>query len=134
MNLDFESFRFHDAGNFPVIWVRAEAEPGAAQHWQAEMDALLAYGQPFVFVMESHPPESQAVRKTRALWFKRNKAALLSVCRGVIAVEEDALKRALLMPQAILMGKTFGIGMEIVSSKEDAVKVASRLLANSELA
>jgi hypothetical protein len=128
-----DDFIVHDLHAFPLIWSRRRAiEPGYASQWAREMDALLAKAQPFVIVFEEgQPEESHEDRKTRGLWLKRNKALLGTVCRAVIAIEPDALRRTALKAQSALASRAFSVAMEVVASREDAQARAHQLLALS---
>lgn len=123
-------FSVHDLGAFPEVWARASAlQPGYAMQWAAEMDALLAHGQPFVSIMGSDlPEEDHADRKARALWLKQNKEGLRAHCLAVIGIEPQAAKRMAMQAQAALMGKAFGVRMLMVASEDEARARAQELL------
>lgn len=125
---DPNDFALHDVHGFPLVWARPQdgADPDC---WGREMDALIAQGTPFVALHagDAHD-ENHAERKARALWFKRNKAALARVCRAVIAVQENALKRAALQVQALPMSQAFGIRMAVVASRAEAENLAWDIL------
>ncbi|MFM0299101.1 hypothetical protein PQQ99_03075 [Paraburkholderia sediminicola] len=124
------SFIVHNLESFPVIWSRRSAiEPGYAVQWESEMNALLKRAKPFVIIFEEgQPDESHGDRKTRGLWLKRNKLALSSLCKAVVAIESDTVKRTALKVQSALAARAFGVVMEIVASKEAAQTLACALL------
>jgi hypothetical protein len=128
-----DNFIVHDLHAFPLVWSRRLAiEPGYASQWAREMDALLEQAQPFVIAFEEgQPEESHEDRKTRGLWLKRNKALLGTVCRAVIAIEPDAVRRTALKAQSALASRAFSVAMEVVASREDAQALARKLLAQS---
>lgn len=127
------TFIVHDLHAFPLVWSRSRAiEPGYAPQWAREMDALLEKAQPFVIVFEEgQPEESHEDRKTRGLWLKRNKALLGTICRAVIAIEPDAVRRIALKAQSALASRAFSVAMEVVASREDAEALARELLDQS---
>ncbi|MFT4064730.1 hypothetical protein [Paraburkholderia sp.] len=93
------------------------------------MDALLAKAQPFVILFEEgQPEEAHDDRKTRGIWLKRNKVALGERCKGVIAIEPDAVRRAALKAQTALASRAFGVAMEVVASRAVAERRARELL------
>lgn len=124
------TFIVHDVSQFPVIWQRRDqVRPGYSAQWQLEMDALLRQGQPFVVIFEEdQPEEAHEDRKQRGLWLKRNKTALIAVCRAVVGIEANAIKRAALKMQSAIAAKAFGVAMEIAASKSEAEDVARSLL------
>ncbi|MGB8418428.1 hypothetical protein [Paraburkholderia sp.] len=126
-------FIVHDLESFPVVWSRRSAiKPGYAAQWENEMDALLKGEQPFVIIFEEgQPDETHDDRKTRGLWLKRNKHGLGGLCKAVVAIEPDAIKRTALKAQSALAAKAFGVAMEIVASKEAAQTLARQLLAHA---
>ncbi|MEW6644019.1 MAG: hypothetical protein AB1586_26160 [Pseudomonadota bacterium] len=116
------SFRVHDVSAFPVVKVLIAAqEPGYAPQWICEMDLLLALGRPFVLLLEGdRGEETHEDRKQRGQWLKHNKGPLQEVCRGMIAIEPDALARTVLQARAVITVKAFGIPMAVVASAAEA--------------
>jgi hypothetical protein len=128
MNLDPAEFRLHDVTGFPLVWANA-APAGDPGCWGREMDRLIAQGAPFVALHAGGAKtESQDDRKERALWFKRNKAAMSQVCKAVIAVEGDASRRAAMQLQALPMRQAFGVPMEVVATRDEAEDLAWEIL------
>lgn len=123
-----DEFLVHDVSDFPIVWSRnAAIVPGYAPQWVREMDGLLTRGLPFVVVFdEGITEEDHEDRKVRALWLKKNKGLLVSLCRSVFVIEPNAIKRAALMAQALVASKAFGVSMDIVASRQEA-ETAARL-------
>ncbi|NLR97895.1 hypothetical protein HGP17_13835 [Rhizobium sp. P38BS-XIX] len=130
MTIDVTTFTVHDVSLWPIVRQSAQSvHPGYATQWAHEMDSLLSISMPFVVIMEGdQPAEDHEDRKARGIWLKKNKAALASVCRAVIGVEPSALKRAAIQVQMSLATKAFGTRMEMVSSEQEALALATRIL------
>ncbi len=130
MSFDPESFTVHDVSAFPVVRPRnAGMTEGYAPQWVSEMEALLARGEPYVLVLEGvRVDEAHEDRKQRGLWLKKNKQALRKVCKALISVEPDALKRAAFRLQAAGAVRAFGIPMDVVASAAEAMACVRRRL------
>lgn len=130
MTIDVTTFTVHDVSLWPVVRQSAQSvHPGYATQWAHEMDSLLLISMPFVVIMAGdQPAEDHEDRKARGIWLKKNKTALASVCRAVIGVEPSALKRAAIQVQMSLATKAFGTRMEMVSSEQEALALATRIL------
>lgn len=124
--MSVDEFLVHDISHFPVVWSRnAAIVPGYAPQWVREMNRLLARGLPFVIIFdEGMADEDHEDRKVRAVWLKENKSLLASLCRSVIAIEPNAIKRAALTAQALIASKAFGVAMDVVPSRQDAEAAA----------
>jgi hypothetical protein len=126
-----QSFVVHDVSCFPLVRARIDQQQvGYAPQWIDEMDLLVALGRPFVLLFESGRPEEEAHedRRQRGLWLKKNKQALQEVCRALVSVEPDALKRTALKAQALMAVKAFGIPMDVVASTGEAEHCARERL------
>ncbi|MBN8948931.1 MULTISPECIES: hypothetical protein [unclassified Rhizobium] len=136
MTIDATTFAFHDVSLWPIVrHSAAAAQPGYSKQWEREMDALLALSMPFVVIMEGdEQAEEHEDRKARGIWLKKNKTALAAVCKAVIGIEAGAIKRAAMQLQMNLATKAFGMRMEIVASKEEAMQLAERILEGSDTA
>ena len=123
------AFTFHDVADFPLVISRTEVVArGYSGRWAAEMTALIDCGRPFVIVFPGPlPEETPDDRKQRSIWLKHNKTRLARVCRALIRVEPDGLKRGALKAQAFAMTKAFGIPMEVVATRTDAIALAATL-------
>lgn len=81
--------------------------------------ALIAHGQPFVVVLaRARAEEHHEDRKQRGIWLKHHKQALAALCKAVISVEPDAVRRAALLAQSMLAEKAFGVPMRTVCTEE----------------
>ncbi len=129
MTIPPNAFRIHDVRRYPLcLFNSAQALDGYAPQWEAEMEALLAAGQPFTIAyVELDPAESHEDRKHRGLWLKRNKERLGRLCKAQISVEPDEARRAAASKQGELAAKAFGIPHEAVASLEEAVALTRRL-------
>ncbi len=129
VTLKTTDFSIHDVSRFPLVLASAETPPGYAARWAAELQALIAHGRPFVVVLaHARAEESHEDRKQRGIWLKHNKQALAALCKAVISVEPDAVRRAALLAQSMLAEKAFGVPMRTVCTVEQAFAEGSRLL------
>lgn len=131
MPLDPHSFVVHDVTGFPVIfWSGKTEQSGYAPQWIVEMDALMEHGLPFVLIVSDHPEdEAHEDRKLRGHWLKKNKLTLALLCRSIIGIEPDAIKRAAMKVQSAMATKAFGIQADVVATIGEAHALAQRLLA-----
>ncbi|MDE1149243.1 MAG: hypothetical protein PW843_22000 [Azospirillaceae bacterium] len=127
-----DDFQLHDVSDFPVVRPRpGPVSPGAGVQWVREMDALLARAQPFVMVMDGsmHEEEAHEDRRERAIWMKQNRDRMAALCRLVVAVEPDAVRRAAFKVQAAIAVKAFGVPMDVTATQEEAALKAATALA-----
>jgi hypothetical protein len=124
------TFEFHDVSGFPIVRSRANiARPGYAQQWEDEMEALLARAEPFVIIFEGErPDEAQEDRKHRGIWLKQNKLRLGTVCKALITIEKNDLRRFAPNAQSAMSEKAFGIPMIIVADQSEATDAAKQKL------
>jgi hypothetical protein len=136
MTIDATTFDIHDVSLWPIVRQSAgSVQPGYSKQWEREMDALLAIAMPFVVIMEGDEhAEEHDDRKVRGIWLKKNKAALAAICKAVIGIEASAIKRAAMQVQMSLATKAFGMRMEIVASRNEALELAERILKERETA
>ncbi|QOT77960.1 hypothetical protein [Cupriavidus basilensis] len=129
------NLQIYDASRFPIVIGRTQAmQAGYAIQWREEMTALVEQGRPFVLIHDQRPAEeTQEDRKQRALWLKQYKAPLGAVCRALIHIEPDPIRRAALKAQALLAVKAFGIPMAISATMSDALSLAARVLDETTL-
>lgn len=115
-------FELHDVSDFPIVRSRANAaRPGYAPQWEKEMEALVARAEPFAIIFEGErPEETQQDRKRRGIWLKQNKSRLGAVCKALVSIEEDDLKRIAVKAQSVMAEKAFGIPMVVVASHKEA--------------
>ncbi len=126
-------FRLFDAADFPLVYFRGrDLAPGYATQWIAEMEALLAYESPFVFVFpDPSGEEAREDRKARTLWLKVNRERLAACCAGIVAVEPDAAKRAVRRAQGMRLSAAFGgLPFKVTVDRAQAEAATRRLFAN----
>lgn len=134
-------FELHDVSTFPFVHATArERQFGVAPQWQREMEMLIDRNEPFVILFPPHHhggmddlqgeerQRAQLELKQRTLWLKQNRQALGRVCRGLIAVEPDAVRRALEQAKAAMLEKVFGVPLKVSGSTQDAEALGNRLL------
>ena len=128
-------FEFYDVSHFPIVEIQGSRLPaGYAVQWMAEMDALIARGEPFALVLldgvENPTHEDQ---KAQTKWFKKNKKPLAEVCRGAVSVEPDRTKRLLKRAQALAITAAFGLRFSVAPDRDEAIRRARRLLADETM-
>lgn len=135
MRFNETSFVIHDISAFPIVRQRAGAvRPGYAARWEREMDTLVQAATPFVVILQQgYAEEDQADRQSRALWLRRNREPLAAICKVVIGIEHNSLKRAAFKAQALLAAEAFGTKVDIAASDEEAMAMARAILAEHDL-
>lgn len=131
--LPVDFFSLHDVSHFPIVQLSSDRmEPGFAARWCEEQQRLLDSGAPFVLCLEEgdHEHESIRDRKHIVLWFKRNRQAFRRVCRGIVGIEPDAMKRAILHARALVLGPVFGVPTTVVADHHEAETIGKSLLAS----
>ncbi|MCC4309641.1 GntR family transcriptional regulator [Alcanivorax marinus] len=117
-------FQVHDVTDFPLVRLMPEGLPeGYAVRWEAEMEALIRQPDPFVMVvaaLRGEHREAHEDRKRRTLWMKRNRDTLARRCRGMVAVEPDTRKRAMMRAQSAALAGLFKVPLRIVATAEEA--------------
>ena len=128
--MDQATFTLLDVSGFPIVRLDLEGRSGShAAIWVREMEALLGHGRPFVLlVIGHHGDESPDDKKTKTVWLKTNREALVSVCRGFVSVEPDAERRAALAAQGAQISKSFGLALSVAATVEEAEGLARTLL------
>jgi len=128
-------FEFFDVSRFPIVRIQgSRLPPGYAPQWIAEMDALLARGQPFAFVfLDSVEHPEHADQKAQTQWLKKNRKPLAALCRGAVAVEPDRAKRLLKRAQALAITAALGLRFSIAADREEAERRARKLMAGEAL-
>jgi len=131
MRIGPQIFIIHDVTQFPfVVFNEDAAQSGYASQWKEEMAALMENGQFFVVVYDQHRmEESHEDRKRRGIWLKNNKGPLGRVCKALISIEPDEGRRAQVKAMSDMAVKAFGIPHEVVSTREEALALAHRLIA-----
>ena len=125
------AFEFYDVSRFPIVTIEGSRLPsGYAPQWIAEMETLVARGEPFVFILlDSVEEPTHADQKAQTRWFKQNKKALAAVCRGVVGVEPDRARRLLKRAQALAVSAAFGLRFSIAPDRAEAERRARQLMA-----
>jgi methyltransferase (TIGR00027 family) len=130
-----DQFEHYDVSSFPIVRIDGARLPaGYSKKWVAEMEALLARGDPFAFVFLSsaeHPAHEDQKRQTQ--WLKRNKKPLAQLCRGAVAIEPDGAKRLLKRAQALVITTAFGLRFSVVPDRSQAEARAREFLAGLDL-
>ncbi len=129
MWLDSDRFRLHDVAGFPLVWTGAPVRDAAdARQWQAEMDALVAQGSPFVILHRVDGTEPHEARKARASWLKHNKRALAQLCLALVAIEADPIRRMALKARAAIANQSYGVKAAVAASPEEGEDIAWEIL------
>lgn len=134
------TYELHEISDFPFVYAsEREREPGTAEQWQWEMGRLIARGEAFVIIF---PPNlhddvqqtdeqkrlTQEGRKLRAVWLKENRRALAAVCKGLISIQENRVKRALEAAKSAMLEKAFGVPFKVAASRAEAEKLGRTLV------
>lgn len=132
--MDLADFTLHDTTDFPIVRLRGRGLPeGYAAQWAAEMDALLAHGEPFVLLfLDTVENEAHEDQKRRTVWLKQNKKALAATCRGIVSIEPDRATRLVNRAQGAALALAFGLKLKIVADAAAADTLAHRLLAGED--
>lgn len=121
MTLNSADFQIHDVSHFPLVLTQATATPGYSAVWEKEMETLVLNQQAFVLILKaSRADEEHEDRKRRGIWLKQNKQRLGALCKVLISVEPDGMRRAALTGQSAMAEKAFGIPMRVVDTLEEA--------------
>ena len=120
-----------DKSVYPLVFLRETASP-QTERPEAELEAILVDGLPFVLISD-HPPHDEAherpeEKKTRALFFKRNKALFRRNCAGAIVIEGAKVTPMPLRVAAQAFGKAFGVPFHFVPDEDAAIELGNRLL------
>lgn len=123
-------FRFYDTRDFPIVRISGRSLPsGYGPQWVAEMDALLANGEPFAIVaLDSAENPDHEDQKTLIVWVKSNKKELSRLCRGFVSIEPNKAVRLLKRAQGAAMALAFGLRMKVTADLPQAEALARRLL------
>lgn len=122
-----------DKARFPLVFLRENAS-SQTENPEAELEAILADGLPFVLISD-HPPHEEddeplEAKKVRALFFKRNRALFLRNCAGAVVIEGAKATPIPLRLAAQAFGKAFGAPFHFVPDEDAAVELGNRLLMN----
>lgn len=130
-----DRFQLYDVADFPLVRIDGASLPdGYSAQWIAEMEALLARGEPFTFVfLSSNDNPTHEDQKAQTLWLKRNKKPLAALCRGAVAIESDGAKRLLKRAQALVITTAFGLRFSVMPDRAGAETRAREFLAGLDV-
>ncbi|RQR42229.1 MULTISPECIES: ATP--cob(I)alamin adenosyltransferase [unclassified Burkholderia] len=121
---------------FPLVWLRYARSPSSdPARLLAELDALLARRERFVFLTDDAPSgddrdaQDHEMRKQLAKWSKANRAQSRAWIPAMIAVEPDAQRRAALDAFSAAFEKVWGYPLNAAANRDEALALARRLLA-----
>lgn len=125
-----------DTRAFPLVFLReADAGPAGGPPEQV-LELLLERGEAFVLLTDhlpgAHAEESHEERRHKALFFKRNKARMRALCRGLVLITGGRVLAAPLRLAAAGAGKALGLPIAFVAGEEDGIVQARAWLAGSE--
>ncbi|MHA4977630.1 hypothetical protein ACX0K2_14210 [Pseudomonas extremorientalis] len=131
MPLDIHPFTVHDISRFPLCIVRNDmVVPGYGAQWQAEIEAVMAHGVPFVLIyLEPGDDEAHANRKLRSLWLKTHKEAFGHLCISLISVLADEARRAHFDAMDKIGEQASGIRYETAATQAEGEALAQRRIA-----
>lgn len=126
-----------DTTQFPLVWMQdAPEEPHDDDGAFALLEELLQRGEPIVLLTEigerslDHE-HTQDEKKRTALWMKKHRQELKLV-RAMVAIEPSTAKRLAMKSFSIMFEKFWGYPMLMASSREEALKIARRLVRETE--
>ncbi|XAH25600.1 hypothetical protein AAFF27_10550 [Xylophilus sp. GW821-FHT01B05] len=130
-----DDFKLYHVADFPIVRIRGSLLPhGYAPQWIMEMEALLAHGEPFVFVfLDSAEHPAHEDQKAQTMWLKAHKKPLALCCRGFVSVEPEHSKRVLKRAQAVVIAAAFGLHFSVVPDPQQAEVRARQLLAGLDV-
>jgi hypothetical protein len=122
-----------DSTHFPLVWMSYDESHDHDHEEDLEaLEANLKRAAPFVLLTNSAPAEdhehSQEEKKRTALWMKKHKSQLRTLVLAMIVIEPNAAKRLAFKTFGVAFSKFWGFPMRIVSSREEAIDVAGKLL------
>ena len=124
-----------DITNFPLVWMNFDEAPDHDHDEDFEaLEASLKRGTPFVVLTDNAPTEhedhdhSQEEKKRTALWMKKHKSELRTLVVGMIVIEPSATRRLAFKTFAVAFSKFWGFPMRIVTSREEGMEIAGKLL------
>lgn len=123
-----------DSTNFPLVWMSYGEGPDHDHDADFKaFEANLKRGAPFVLLTDSAPTEhhehGQEEKKRTSLWMKKHKAELRTLVLAMIVIEPSAAKRLTFKAFGVAFAKFWGYPMRIASSREEAMEIAGKLLA-----
>ncbi|RBM05194.1 MULTISPECIES: hypothetical protein [Acetobacteraceae] len=120
-----------NTSDFPLVCLNPnQMVPGYATNWKGEMTALLERGTPFALIYPPAPEEDHEDRKERGLWLKTNREPLSRLCRVMILIEPDAIRRSALEKMFPGTERAFGVPQMATATKTEAEILARHALAS----
>lgn len=130
-----------DTSRFPLVYLRepptqpAHADTANDASPEGQIESLLDRGLPFVLLTDhlpgSHPEESHAERRQRALFFKRNRERMRQLCRGMVVITGKRAVPAALRLAVQGMGRALGMRMAFVQEEDAAQALSREMLADA---
>ena len=122
-----------DNTKFPLVWMSYDEAPDHDHNEDFEvLEASFKRGEPFVILTDNAPTEdhehSHEEKKRTALWMKKHKAELRTYVLAMIVIEPNAAKRMAFKPFGVAFAKFWGYPLKLVSSHEEAMEIAGKLL------
>ncbi|ASA57938.1 hypothetical protein [Vibrio gazogenes] len=125
-----------DTAQFPLVWTRFNApgtDPDASPF--AEFEALLARKTVFVLLNDEgldkgdheHAPDEM---KQTSRWMKNHKSELKAFVKAAIYIEPNIAKRMATKAFASVYEKFWGYPMVMVATKDEALALAQKFLAD----
>ncbi|QGA50038.1 hypothetical protein [Pseudomonas brassicacearum] len=108
--------------------------PGYGAQGQAEIEAIMAHGVPFVLIyLEPGDDEAHADRKLRSLWLKTHKEAFGHLCISLISVLADEARRAHFDAMSKIGEQAYGIRYETAATQAEGERWHNGVSPNTAL-
>ncbi|WP_460416038.1 hypothetical protein [Pseudomonas sp. microsymbiont 2] len=124
-----------DITHFPLVWM-AIGNTAIDTHDEgfAAFEALLSRAQPFVLLdaeraRQQEHEHTHEEQKQLSLWMKRHKTALRTWVKGQVLIEPDTGRQQAARAFAPKFAAFWGYPLFVVPTREEAVQVAHRVLA-----
>jgi hypothetical protein len=129
-----------DTSRFPLVFFRQADQAPASGTPEQQLEALLDRGQAFVLLTDHLPgdhaeashAESHEERKQRALFFKRNKARMRALCKGLVVLTGERPLPAPARLAAQGAGKALGLAVAFAPDECGGIARAGDMLASQE--
>lgn len=120
-----------DQSRDPIIFLRTSA--AANDSIETQFEQLLQRPTPFVLITDHHEhdhnhQDTPEERKQKALFFKRVRGRLRSLCLGMIVIDGDKPSPIAARLAARAISKALGFSVLFAASEDQAVHEATRLL------
>lgn len=122
-----------DMAAFPLVFLRNDAQAPPDLSPEMQLEAVLDRGEAFVLLTDHLPgdhghDQGHEERKQRALFFKRNKARLHALCKGLVLITGERTVPAPVRLAAQGAGKALGLAISFFAAEHEAMAHAARLL------